>query len=163
MIRVVLAAALATALFGVSLPVAEDVERDRNAAIASEELSTVARTADRLADDNDPATAGRAPAGITIVVDPPDATLTDGGRLVIEDDRLAWVPHIGPNRTTTSEIPIRVEGPLVITGRTPLRLSFVSTGGTVAVRVRRARVEKRNRGQSAHVRGTPVDRLGLSV
>lgn len=52
-IRVVLAVALSVALLGASLPVAERVERDRNAALATNELQDLARAADRLAATND--------------------------------------------------------------------------------------------------------------
>jgi hypothetical protein len=162
-IRVVLAVVVATALFGVSLPVAERVERDRNGELATDELSSLAREADSLADGNAALEAGREPAGTTVVVDPPDPTLTDGGRLVVANDRLVWVPRTGRNRTVENAVPIRVETPLVLTGRTPLRLSLVSTGGAAVVRVRRARVQKRSRAQTPRVRGTPVDRRRLSV
>ena len=54
MIRVVVAVALATALLGASLPAAERVERDRNAALATNELQELATAADRLVATNDP-------------------------------------------------------------------------------------------------------------
>ncbi|MFW5963419.1 MAG: DUF7311 family protein [Natronomonas sp.] len=163
MIRVVLAVVVATALFGVSLPAAERVERDRNAELATDELSSLAREADALADGNAALEAGRVPAGTTVVVDPPDPSLTDGGRLVVGNDRLVWAPRTGRNRTVESAVPIRVETPLVLTGRTRLRLSLISIGRAVVVRIRRARVQKRSRAQNPRVRGTPVDRPGLSV
>jgi hypothetical protein len=162
-IRVVLAVVLATALLGVSLPIAEGVERDRNAEIASDELSSLAHEADRLDDDNAALETGRAPAGTTVVVDPPEETLTDGGRIVVGSDHLVWAPRNGRNRTVSSETPIRVERPLVLTGRTPLRLSLVSTDRGAVVRVRRARVQERSRGQRPRVRGTPVGRPRLPV
>lgn len=162
-IRVVLAVVVATALFGVSLPAAERAERDRNTNVATDELSSLAHEADALADGNAALEAGRTPAGTTVVVDPPEPSLTDGGRIVVGNDRLVWAPRSGRNRTVENEVPIRVETPLVLTRRTPLRLSLISTGATAVVRVQRARVQKRSRGQSARVRVSPVDRLRLSV
>lgn len=163
MIRVVLAVVVATALFGVSLPAAERVERDRNAELATDELSSLANEAESLADGNAALEASRTPAGTTVVVDPPDPTLTDGGRLVVGNDRLVWAPWSGRNRTVESAVPIRVETTLVLTDRTRLRLSLISAGRTAVIRVRRARVQKRSRDQTPRVRGTPVDRRRLSV
>lgn len=162
-IRVVLAVALATALFGVSLPVAEGVDRDRSATLAMTELEALASAANRLAAENDPVAADKPPAETTVVVDPPDPRLTEGGRLVIEDNRFVWWPRRGPNRTVHSEVRTRVETPLVLTARIRLRLSFVSVNGTAVVQVTSARVQEGSPDQTARARRTPIDRLGMPV
>lgn len=143
MIRVVLAVALSVALLGASLPVAERVERDRNAALATDELEDIARTADRLAAANDPVDRTGTPAEAIRTVAPPTPTVTDGGRLVLVDDRLAWVPDTGDNRSIEPAVELAVpEGPLVIAAETRLRLSLVGTPGNPTVRVERARVQE---------------------
>ena len=141
MIRVVLAVALATALLGATLPVAERAERDRNAAVATGELQRLADRAGRLAADNDPVAPGRTPAATTVVVTPPRPRVTDGGRLVVADDRLEWRPATGTNRTVGSPVPLRVAAPVHVADRTRLRLSLVRVDGDAVVRVERPRVE----------------------
>lgn len=155
MIRVALAVALATALLGASLPVAERVERNRNAALATTELQELARAADRLAARNDPVAPSRTPAETVVVVEPPTPTVTDGGRIVVADDRLVWAPATGANRTVEAAADIRVQGRLVLADATRLRLSLVRAAGGPAVDVERARVEERSRDQTARAR-TPA-------
>lgn len=142
MIRVVLAVLLGTALIGASLPAAERAERDRNAALATDELTMLATEAERLAARNDPVERGGRPATVTVTVRPPEPTLTDGGRLHLADDRLVWAPREGPNRTVRSEVPLRVDAPLIIDSRTEVRLSLHRTEGETVVRIRRAEVQK---------------------
>jgi hypothetical protein len=142
-IRVVLAVALAVALVGVSLPVAERVERDRNAALATNELQDVARTADRLAADNDPVKRDGAPARMVLVVAPPTPTVTDGGRIIVADHRLVWAPATGENRSIEPAVDLAVPaGPIVLARGTRLRLMLVGEAGDPVVRVERARVEE---------------------
>jgi hypothetical protein len=142
-IRVVLAVALAVALLGVSLPVAERVERDRNAALATNELQDVARTADRLAADNDPVRRDGSPAGTVLVVGPPTPTVTDGGRIIVADDGLAWAPATGDNRSIEPAVDLAVPaGPIVLARDTRLRLTLVGEAGAPVVRVERARVQE---------------------
>lgn len=140
MIRVVLAIALASALLGAALPTVERAERDRNAALAAGELERLTDRAERLAADNDPVEAGNDPAAMTVAVTPPQPRFTDGGRLVVRDDRLAWWPGRGSNETVEASVPIRVEAPIQLTSRTRLRLSFVRIDGEGAVRIERQRV-----------------------
>ncbi len=139
MIRVVLAVALSVALLGASLPAAERAERDRNAAVATDELEDLARVADRLAAENDPVVPSATPATATVVVAPPAPTLTDGGRIVVADGRLAWVPATGDNRSADPAARLRTPAPLVLADRTRLRLALVRTDDGPVVRVRRAR------------------------
>lgn len=155
MIRVVLAVALAAALLGASLPVAERVERDRNAALATTELQELTRAADRLVADNDPVVPSRTPAETVVVVAPPTPTVTDGGRIVVGDDRLVWAPATGDNRTVEASADLRVEGTLVLADDTRLRLSLVRDAGGPVVVVERARVEGRSRDQTPRAR-TPA-------
>lgn len=151
MIRVVLAVLLGTALIGASLPAGERAERDRNAALATDELETLATEAEGLAARNDPVEGDGRPATVTVTVRPPQPMLSDGGRLRLADDRLVWVPREGPNRTVRSGVPIRVDAPLVIDSRTNLRLSLYRVEGKAIVRIRRAGVQKARRGQPPHV------------
>jgi len=142
-IRVVLAVALSVALPGASPPVAERVERDRNAALATDDLQELARTADRLAAANDPVNPTDRPAEAIRTVAPPATTVTDGGRIELEDDRLAWVPATGDNRSLEPAVDLAVPaGPLVIRSDTRLRLSLVGTDRDPTVRVERARVQE---------------------
>jgi hypothetical protein len=158
-IRVVLAVLLGVAIVGASLPVAERAERDRNAALATDELAALATEADRLAARNDPVAPGRSPATTTVSLRPPRPTVTDGGQFHVADDRLVWVPRRGPNRTVRSDVPLRVEAPLRIERPTALRLSLYRIDGEAVVRIRRARVQKGGRGQRAHAGWTGrVDR-----
>ena len=150
-----MAVALSTALLGASLPAAERAERDRNAVVATNELEELARTADRLAAENDPVAPAATPATATVVVAPPAPTVTDGGRIVVDDGRLAWVPATGEARSVDTAARLRTPAPLVIADRTRLRLALVRTDDGPAVRVRRARrtrVEGGSRGQTARVR-----------
>ena len=166
MIRVVLAVALSAALLGASLPAAERAERDRNAAVATDELEELARTADRLAAENDPVVPAATPATATVIVAPPVPTVTDGGRIVVDDDRLAWVPATGEARSVDTAARLRTPAPLVVADRTRLRLALVRTddGPTVRVRrARRARVEEGSRGQTARVGESALVRGGLPV
>lgn len=139
MIRVVLAVALTTALLGAALPTVERAERDRDAALATGELERLADRADRLAADSDPVAPGDAPAATTVEVTPPQPQFTDGGRLVVGDDRLVWWPERGRNETVDPPAPVRVEAPIHITGPTRLRLSFVRVDGEAVVRIERLR------------------------
>lgn len=141
MIRVVLAAALATALLGIALPVAESAERDRNADLATGELQRLADRAGRLAEHNDPVAPGADPAATTVVVTSPEPQFTDGGRVVVRNGSLAWQPDAGAAETVEPPVPVRVDAPIRVTERTRLRLSFVSVDGRAVVRVARARVE----------------------
>lgn len=147
MIRVVLAVVLATALLGVSLPIAERAERDRNAALATGELERVGDRAERLAARNDPVAAEAEPAATTLVVTAPTPTFTEGGRLTIANDRLVWQPHAGENRTVKIDVRLRVEASLVVTDRARVRLSLVGTESNPVVHVERTRVETQSRNQ----------------
>lgn len=138
MIRVVLAVALATALLGAALPVAERAERDRNAALATGELERLADRAGRLAVDNDPVPPSDGPATTTVAVAPPDSQFTRGGRIVVADDRLVWQPDRGEHESVESPVPIRVESPIRVVEGTDLRLSLVRDDGEAVVRVERA-------------------------
>lgn len=140
MIRVVLAVALASALFGVALPTVERAERERNAALAAGELERLADQAERLAADNDPVEPGADPAAVTVAVTPPQPRFVDGGRLVVRDDRLGWSPDRGGNETVETSVPVRVDAPIRLTSRTRLRLSFVRVAGEGVVRIDRRRV-----------------------
>jgi hypothetical protein len=162
-IRVVLAVALAAALLGAALPVAERAERDRNAALATGELERLAERAERLAADNDPVAPGDDPAATTTAVTPPEPLLTDGGAFVVADDRLVWRPRTGADRSVESPVPLRVEGPITVTDRTRLRLSLVHVDGEAVVRVDRPKIEERSRDQTARVRKPPVVGVGLSL
>ena len=163
MIRVVVAVALATALLGASLPAAERVERDRNAALATNELQELATAADRLVATNDPVSASGTPAESIVVVAPPTPTLTDGGRVEVADDRLAWLPETGDERTVGAAATLRVDEPLVLAELTRLRLRLVGTDDGPVVRVERARIEGGSRGQTPRVRTAPSDGRGVPV
>lgn len=147
MIRVVLAVVLATALFGVSLPIAERAERDRNTALATGELERIGDRAERLAARNDPVAAEEEPAATTLVVTAPTPTFTEGGLLTIADDRLVWQPHAGGNRTVETDVRLRVGVPLIVTDRARVRLSLVGTASDPVVHVEQPRVETQSRGQ----------------
>lgn len=136
-IRAVLAVALATALLGAALPVAERAERDRNAALATGELQRLADRVGRLAGDSDPVPPQDAPASTTVEVRPPDPRFTDGGRVVVGNDSLVWQPEGGSNRTVESPVPVRVASPIRLAEPTTLRLSFVRVDGEAVVRVER--------------------------
>ena len=163
MIRVVVAVALATALLGASLPAAERVERDRNAALATNELQELATAADRLVATNDPVSASGTPAESIVVVAPPTPTLTDGGRVEVADDRLAWLPETGDERTVGAAATLRVDEPLVLAELTRLRLRLVGTDDGPVVRVERARVENGSRGQTPRARTAPSVGRGVPV
>lgn len=160
MIRVVLAVALASALLGVGLPAAERVERDRNAAVATGELEGLAATAETLAARNDPVAPGEGPAATTVEVVPPTTTFTAGGRLLVDDDRLAWVPDAGPNRTVQVGVPLSVDAPLPVVERTRLRLSWVDTASGPVVRVEGARVQGGSRDHRRRATARPPPRRG---
>lgn len=136
MIRVVLAVALASALFGIAATSAESVDRERTTALALEELERVNDTAERLAAENDPVAPGRDPAATTVTIDPPEPTFAAAGRLRFADTELRWEPPTGRNRTVDTAVPIRVENPQVPSGRTRVRLSFVRVDGSAVVRLR---------------------------
>lgn len=136
MIRVVLAVALTSVLLGGALPSAERADRERNAALATAEIETVAETAARLAAENDPVSPGETPAATTAVIDVPQPTLADGGRIRILEDKLRWEPIGGRNRTVETPVTFRVETPIVVTDRIRLRLSFVRIDGSAVVFVR---------------------------
>lgn len=133
MIRVVLAVALTSALLGSALPSAERADRERNAALATAEMETIADTAARLAAENDPVSPAGTPAATTAIIDVPQPTLADGGRIRILDDQLRWEPTDGRNRTIESSVPLRVETAIVATDRIRLRLSFVLLDGSAVV------------------------------
>ena len=151
-IRVVLAATLAAALVGVGLPVAERAERNSNADLAEAELETLADAVEELAATNDPAEEG---ATMLIEVRPPESTVTSGGRIVIDDDRLRWWPDDGVNRTVESTVPMHTDGTLIITESTRIRLSLVERAGEPIVRLDRPNVETRSRTQTEHALSTP--------
>lgn len=136
MIRVVLAVALASALFGIAVPSAESVDRERATALALEELERVNDTAERLAAENDPLAPGLDPAATTLTLDPPEPTFAAAGRLRFADDELRWEPQTGRNRTVDAAVPIRVENPQAVSERTRVRLSFVRIEGAAVVRLR---------------------------
>ncbi len=138
MIRVVLAVALTTALFGIALPSAERVDRERSAALAIDDLESVDDTAERLAAENDPIAPADDPAGTTVVVRVPDTTFVERGRVRIGDGALRWKPPDGPNHTVEPSVPLRVEAPIVVRDRIRLRLSFVSLGDRAVVLARPA-------------------------
>lgn len=125
MIRVLLAVVLAVALLGASLPTAERVERDRNAELAANELEAVDDEAERLAAENDPVAAGERPATTAVEVTPPNPSVTDGGRVVVTADRLAWTPRVGPNRTVEWSVTVRVDQPIRLKEEMRLRLSLL--------------------------------------
>lgn len=137
-IRVVLSVVLAVALLGIGLSAGERVERDRNAAIAIDELETIADRALALASDNDPVDSADEPAVAIVVVATPKQTFTDGGRLYVADDQLAWRPATGPNRTVDSSVSLRVDAPIEIADRTRLRLSLVRSDEGTVIHVERA-------------------------
>ena len=141
MIRVVLAVALATALVGVGVSAGERTERDRNAELATSELETVAERAARLAAENDPVAPRNGPATTTLTLRPPVPTLTDGGQLYLDDDRLVWRPTTGRNRTVDPGVAIRVESPISIARPTRVRLRLLRGESAPVVRIDRPRVE----------------------
>lgn len=137
MIRIVLAVVISAALLGIALPSAERADRDRNTALAIDELERTAHTADRLAAENDPVPATEKPAATTIELTPPDPAFTEaGGYFRIDDDELLWEVSTEVSRTVSSTVPIRVEDPLVITERTRLRLRFVRLDEKSVVQIR---------------------------
>lgn len=133
MIRVVLAVVLTTALLGVAFPSAERADRERNAALAIDELERLADTAERLAAKNDPVAPGDTPAATTVVIDVPEPTFADRGRVRLRDNELRWEPSGGRNHTIGLSVPFRVEAPIVATDRVRLRLSLVRLDGRVVV------------------------------
>lgn len=137
MIRVVLAVVLSTALLGIAVSSAERADRDRNTALALDELERTADTAERLAAQNDPVASGETPAGTTVTLSPPDPTFAGtGGRFRIDDDELRWEPSEGQPQTVPITIPIHVEAPTVITERTRLRLRYVRLESQPVIRIR---------------------------
>ncbi len=136
MIRVVLAVALTTALFGIALPSVERADRERSAALAIDDLESVDETAERLAAENDPIAPGDGPAGTTVTLEAPDSTFAERGRIRIRDGELRWEPPTGPNHTVEPSVPFHVEAPIVVTDRTAVRLSLVSIDGQPAVLAR---------------------------
>jgi hypothetical protein len=136
--RVVLAVVVSAALLGTGLPAAEQAERDRNAALAVAELERLAGAAERLAAENDPVESGRSPAGATLELGVPAPTFAEAGRIRIGSERLRWVHGRGRNRTVVPTVPIRVETPIVATGRLRVRLALVRSGDASAVRIRAA-------------------------
>ncbi|MCQ4331938.1 hypothetical protein KM295_00260 [Natronomonas sp. F2-12] len=133
MIRVVLAVVVSAALFGLGLPAAERVDRERNAALATDELESVGDAAERLVTENDPIAPDRKPAATTVVVDVPEPTFANRGRVRIRDDELHWEPAGGRNHTVDPPVPIRVKTPIVAADRLRLRLSFVRIDGAAVV------------------------------
>jgi len=141
-IRVVLAVALAAAIFGLVMPSAEHADRERNAALAIEELERLRDAAERLAAGNDPVAPGQDPAATTVTLRPPEPTFADPGRLRIADDSLRWESSVGHNVTVDVAVPIRIDAPAVLTARTRVRLALVRTdrGAVVRLRTDRGRV-----------------------
>jgi hypothetical protein len=129
---------LATALLGIGLPSAERADRERNAALAIDELESVSDTAARLAAENDPVAPDRDPAATTVIIDVPEPTFADGGRVRLRDDELRWEPWGGRNHTVDPPVPFRVEAPIVATDRVRVRLSFVRRDGRAVVFARPA-------------------------
>lgn len=136
MIRVVLAVALTTALFGSAFPSVERADRERSAALAIDNLESVDETAERLATENDPIAPGDDPAGTTVALEAPEPTFAERGRIRIRDGELSFESPTGPNHTVEPSVPFRVEAPIVVTDRTLIRLSFVSIDGRPVVRAR---------------------------
>lgn len=136
MIRVVLAVALTSALLGSALPSAERADRERNAALATAEIETIANTAARIAAENDPVSPDGTPAATSVVIDVPQPTLADGGQIRILDDELRWEPIGGRNHTVEPSVMFRVETPIVATDRIRLRLSFVRLDDSAVVLAR---------------------------
>ena len=136
MIRVVLAVALAAAILGLAMPSAEAADRERNAALALEELERLRDAAERLAAENDPVAPGLDPAAATVALDPPEPALTDPGRIRIADDSLRWESPTGHDGAVDAAVPIRIDAPAVLTERTRVRLTLVRTGGDAVVRLR---------------------------
>lgn len=136
MIRVVLAVALTTALFGIAFPSVERADRERSAALAIDDLESVGETAERLAASNDPIALSDDPAGTTVSLEAPQPTFVERGRIRIRDGELRWEPPGGLNHTVEPSVPFRVETPIVVTDRTELRLSFVSIDGQPVVLAR---------------------------
>jgi hypothetical protein len=128
-IRVALAVVVSAALLGLGLPAAERADRERNAALATAELEALGDAAGRLAAGNDPIAPDREPAATTVVVDVPEPTFTEGGRVRLRDDELRWEPAGGRNHTVDPPVPFRVEAPIVAADRLRLRLSFVRIEG----------------------------------
>lgn len=138
MIRVVLAVVLTSALFGVALPSAERADRERNTELATTELESVGDSAARLVAENDPLTPGKRPAATTVVVEVPEPTFADRGRIRLRNDELRWEPSGGRNRTIEPPVPLRVESPIVASDRVRVRLSFVRFDGRAVVLARPA-------------------------
>lgn len=136
MIRVVLAVALAAAIFGLVMPSAERADRERNAALALEELERLRDAAERLAAGNDPVAPGRDPAATTVTLEPPEPTFADPGRLRIANDSLRWESPAGHDGAVDVAVPIRIDAPAVLTERTRVRLALVRTDGGTVVRIR---------------------------
>lgn len=138
MIRLVLAVVLAGALLSATLPAAERADRDRSAALAGEELESLAATAERLAAENDPVAPTEGPAATTVVLEAPTPALVDPGRFRIDNSTLRFERPDGENRTVRAAVPIRTPGPII--ARTiRLRLSFVRVGERTAVSIERER------------------------
>lgn len=137
MIRIVLAVVLSTALLGIAVPSAERADKDRNTALALDELERTADTAERLAAQNDPVAPDETPAGTTVTLSPPDPAFAGtGGRFRIADDELRWEPSEGPPQTVPLTIPTRVEAPTAITERTRLRLRYVRLESQPVIQIR---------------------------
>ncbi|CCQ36091.1 uncharacterized protein Nmlp_1903 [Natronomonas moolapensis 8.8.11] len=165
MIRVVLAVALAAAIFGLVMPSVEHADRERSAALATEELERLRDAAERLAAENDPVAPGRDPAATTVALEPPEPTFAEPGRLRIADDSLRWESSVGRNVTIDVAVPVRIDDPAILTDRARVRLALVRTDGAAVVRLRvgRERVYIRTRGQTPRVRPTAVIGGGLSL
>lgn len=159
MIRVVLAVVLASALLAASLPIAERTERDRNAAVALEELDRVATAAHSLYEENDPATEG-ARAMLEVAV--PEPSVSSGGRLVLENDRFAWVPERGPTRTVRVDVPVSTSG-IVVTDVVSIRLTLLEIAGNAVVRIELANVHTRRRNQTTRALDPSIRRPGMSM
>lgn len=139
MIRVVLAVVLGSALLGVALPAAESADGDRITTLAVDELERVNETAARLAAGNDPVDPSESPPATTIELEPPEPTFAESGRIHLDDDELRWVPADGRNETVETTVPTRVDGPIVVVDRAPIRLSLVRTGEEPVVRIQLGR------------------------
>lgn len=138
-VRVVLAVAVAAALVGLGASAAESAERERDADLAAAELERLATAADRLAAGSDPVGPDRDGAATTLRVRVPSATFGGGGRVALDDDRLAWYPATGQPRTVRADVAIETPERLVLNpGSHRLRLSVHCHLGGDRVLIERA-------------------------
>lgn len=113
--------AFAAAILGSTIPIAEQAERDRNAALATTELERISDTAESLYTANDP---GVAPVQTIIIVQPPDPWLTNPGQFVIGNHTLRWKSGMDRNVSVSPPVPLYVATPIYLTSRTVLVLEL---------------------------------------